>query len=71
MIGEDPLIVSNRIQAEYHRVRESTYYKMLQYRHQSIASNYCKEDDIIEGLEKCRKLKEEYLRVQGEILGKP
>lgn len=59
----DLLLLANSTRSEYNKLREQTKNRMNRYFYQSIASNYHKEDDIIDGLEKCRDLKEQYRKI--------
>lgn len=60
----------NGLHRDYNKKREILYYKIMDYYKQSIASTYVKEDDILDLINSCRSIKEQYLEKQQEIMDK-
>lgn len=48
------------IECDFSKAREQLYYRTQSYYHQSIASDYTKEDDLRELISKCEELKRRY-----------
>jgi len=48
------------IEREYNKKREQLYYKTQSYFHQSISSDYTKEEDLHEIINECERLKQQH-----------
>lgn len=68
-LQDDLMLRANDIRKRYNRARETLFNRMQQYYRQSISSSYYKEEDMIEELEACAKLKAEYLEIRDILAG--
>lgn len=66
-IEESPRMKLTRIEREFNTVRYDLYNKVSRYFRQSIVSNYTTENDILEGLNKCKDLRDEYMSLKKEL----
>lgn len=55
------------IEHDFNKVREQLYYRTQSYYHQSIASNYTKEDDLRELITRCEELKRKYNEFKDQV----
>ena len=64
------MVLASNLLANYNRTRHELYNRIGNYYRQSIASDYIKEDVLIEMLEKCKKSKESYIRVRDILISR-
>lgn len=64
---ENPRTKLLNVEREFNRVRYDLYEKVDRFFRQSIASNYVTEDDILEKLEECKKLRKKYFALRDEL----
>lgn len=68
--SNDLLVLANDVQSAFNRTREQLHNKVHHYYHQSIASTYVKETDILELIETCQSYKNQYLQIRDVLVGR-
>ena len=58
------VILAADLRRRYNKARDDFYNTSRHYYHQSISGSYYKEDILIEKLEKCRDLKDQYMALR-------
>lgn len=59
-VNDELLIMANNVRRDYNKTREDCRRLYNRYYNQSIASSYISEDELVEHIEKCRQLKQQY-----------
>lgn len=71
MAAEDDILVKKaRLEREYNKNREVLYNKIIAYYRQDVSSSYISEDDVIDLVRQCARIKKQYIKVRDQLMGK-